>query len=171
MSSTIKFALAIICLFMSSLVAAQCTPTLPVENVISIPLCDPNKQTCISTPTAIARYAEAYKDNPHIFSIFAQASPWHLFDSDSRILRISEIAVMIQQKRQKSHTSVELLTDWSAVQPSRGEKSLAQKLSKELQGFPVKGQNGFVWLTKDGTIKTTRQAFTTMNSKAAFDIA
>jgi TPR repeat protein len=37
---------------------------------------------------------------------------------------------------------------------------LASRLSRRLGGFPVQGQDGFVWLSSTGKIRTTHQAFT-----------
>lgn len=46
--------------------------------------------------------------------------------------------------------------------------SLADRVSKALGGFPVKGEDGFLWLAKDGSRRTTRQAFTTREGASSY---
>jgi hypothetical protein len=58
-----------------------------------------------------------------------------------------------------------LIASWTGVAPDPNGKSLAQKLSDLLNGFPVTGMDGFVWIAKDGAIRTTHQRFTAKRAK------
>jgi hypothetical protein len=55
---------------------------------------------------------------------------------------------------------VELIASWTGASPEPPVPSLAHRVSKALGGFPVRGEDGFLWLAQDGTRRTTRQAFT-----------
>ncbi|MGD1075224.1 MAG: hypothetical protein ABR903_03980, partial [Thermodesulfovibrionales bacterium] len=55
---------------------------------------------------------------------------------------------------------IDLIASWTGVAPDRDGKSLAQKLSDVLNGLPVSGKDGFVWIAKNGAVRTTHQAFT-----------
>lgn len=48
--------------------------------------------------------------------------------------------------------------------------SLADRVSKALDGFPAKGEDGFLWLADDGTRRTTRQAFTVFEGAGAYHV-
>ena len=56
--------------------------------------------------------------------------------------------------------SVSLIASWTGIAPELHKKSLAQKLSKQLDGITVKGPNGFLWINKNGNLRVTNQAFT-----------
>jgi TPR repeat protein len=66
---------------------------------------------------------------------------------------------------------VVLVSSWTDVAPDRGNKSLAQKLSDALKGFPVSGMDGFLWIAKDGAMRTTRQAYTVKQGYGPYSIA
>jgi hypothetical protein len=83
-----------------------------------------------------------------------------LYGPDLRILTIEELSEMVKPQLRDGVKRIVLLTSWSGVSPAHNSKSLAQKLSDFLNGFPVSGMDGFVWIAKDGSVRTTHQAFT-----------
>jgi hypothetical protein len=50
------------------------------------------------------------------------------------------------------------MASWSGVAPAPRDKSLAEKLSSALGDIPVSGADGFLWIAKDGSTRTSRQA-------------
>ena len=98
--------------------------------------------------------------DPQTFLIGTQASPWHVFDEEMRIVTIEELAEEVKPRIKDGVKRIVLAASWSGVAPNPYTKSLAQKLSDALNGFPVDGSDGFVWLSKKGTSRTTHQAST-----------
>lgn len=137
----------------------ECGSSLKLEGTVSVQCCTPADQ-CVSAGEAMNQYVVSAKDDPSTYSIIMHASPWHLYDGEYRILTIEELARMIKPKLRSGIKSVELFASWTNVTPSSTSKSIAQKLSLLLDGFPVSGMDGFVWIAKDGSVRTTRQAFT-----------
>lgn len=138
---------------------AACGSTIQLEGFVAITCCTPENE-CIPASMALYEYAAAVPDDPTIFTICMHASPWHMYDGEYRILSLAELAEMIRPRLEKDHGKIVLIASWTGVAPERTGTSIAGKLSKLLKGFPVQGMDGFVWLTKDGTVRTTRQAFT-----------
>lgn len=77
-----------------------------------------------------------------------------------RILTVDELATMLRPDLGTKVKRVELIGSWTGVSPAAGVPSLADRLSKALDGLPVRGEDGFLWLSADGSRHTTRQAFT-----------
>lgn len=65
---------------------------------------------------------------------------------------------------------VVLVGSWTGVAPDTATPSLARQLSRALGGFPVDGLDGFLWLKPDGSIRTTRQAFTIRNGSGYYGV-
>lgn len=137
---------------------AQCESSLKLEGSISISCCA--DEDCISAAEAVYEYTENTDDDPTIYSIAIQSSPWHLYDGEMRILALEELAQLIKPELTEPIKSVLLVGSWTGIAPEINGKSIAQKLSQLLDGFPVTGMNGFIWLDKDGNVRTTKQAFT-----------
>lgn len=110
------------------------------------------------------------KDDPSVLSIILNASPWHFYDSEMRILSSEDVAEIVQPYLSKKVKRVDLIASWTGVPPQQGGKSLANKLSDTLNGFPVIGKNGFLWVSKDGHLRTTRQAFTIRKGSGPYSI-
>jgi hypothetical protein len=77
-----------------------------------------------------------------------------------RILAVDELVGAVRPKLNDTLERIELIGSWTGVSPAPGVASLAERVSKALDGLPVKGEDGFLWLAQDGTRRTSRQAFT-----------
>jgi len=146
-------------LFFLCKIAFSCPTTIPTKGSLSVTACDANKDVCVSSSKAVHDYADI-EDDSSTFSIAVQSSPWRMYDPNGRILLLDELAKLISNGLKPMHKSVVLMASWTGVSPSANDSSIASKLSSRLSGFPVIGQDGFLWLTSDGKTKTTRQAFT-----------
>jgi len=162
--------LTILIFVSSQQVFADCESSLKLEGVESIKSCAPDDKGCIPASKAIYDYSQAMKDDPNVFTITTHASPWHLYDGTMRILTVEELAAMIKPLLHSKEKRVDLIASWTGVAPDPNGKSLAQKLSDLLGGFPVNGMDGFVWLSKDGSVRTTHQAFTIKPSNGPYAI-
>lgn len=140
--------------------ASACVPATKLEGTLSIPYCDPNADadTCVPGGQAVFDALEAL-DIPGEFTVGAQTSPWRIYDGDDRIITIDEMAAVIRKQRTEKHHSVRLVGSWTAVLPEGDGATLAQRLSTSLDGFPVGGSDGFLWLSAKGAMRTTHQAF------------
>jgi hypothetical protein len=139
---------------------ADCPVTLPLDGFVTIEHCDPAGGQCVRADTALVKYIDAMPDDgPSTLSIAMQGSPWHLYDAQYHILEVDELAAMVRQQGSKIERVV-LVASWSATAPDPRAKSLAQKLSLALGGMPVTGQDGFLWVSPNGAIHTTHQAYT-----------
>jgi hypothetical protein len=146
---------------------AECESSLRLQGAVSVQCCTDGDE-CIPATKAVYEYMQKI-ENPAVFSIGLQASPWHLYDADMRILTVEELAQMVKPKLQKPKQSVLLIASWTGVVPTVNGKSIAQKLSSLLDGFPVTGMDGFVWIANDGSVRTTQQAFT-MKPKCPYGV-
>ncbi|UHQ21868.1 hypothetical protein LVB77_14460 [Lysobacter sp. 5GHs7-4] len=164
-----KLALLALCLLSPATLACD-TSHLPLSGSISVTTCSPKQDAtdCVYASQAVYEYMEAVPDSDALFTIGLQASPWRLYDGDMRILTIDEIADAVRPKLDGKVERVELIASWSGVSPEPGVPSLADQVSKALNGFPVKGEDGFLWLAKDGTRRTTRQAFTVREGAGSY---
>ncbi|MCC4590710.1 hypothetical protein LL974_06095 [Xanthomonas campestris pv. cannae] len=155
-----KRALLVLCLLSPNVWA--CDTHLPLSGMVSVATCPPDKgtRTCVASWEALSQYLEAMPDHDDDFTIALQSSPWRMYDGNWRILTPEDLAGTVRATREKKHKRVELVGSWTGVSPAPGIPSLAERLSKALGGFPVQGENGFLWISKDGARRTTRQAFT-----------
>jgi len=166
-----KFLLSAVLVANSCIALADCRTSVPVEGVISVKACDSRTETCIAGTKAVYDYMDKMKDDPSVLAMGLHASPWRFYDSDMRILTIEEMAEMAQPQIGKKVKRIDLIASWSGVAPHSGGKSLAQKLSDSLKGFPVSGKDGFLWIAKDGRLRTTHQAFTVTQGGNPYSIA
>lgn len=140
-------------------VFAGCPSSVPVSGSLTVEACEPKVEKCVSASRAVHDYADM-EDDSTTFSIAMHSSPWRMYGPDARIMSLDQLAELIRQKLTPRQKSVLLMSSWTGVAPSADDSSVASKLSRRLGGFPVQGQDGFVWLTPKGSIRTTRQAFT-----------
>lgn len=157
---TLLCALCAVLVAASSHAFADCKTSLPLQGVVSIKACDQRTGICISGAKAAYDYLKKVNDDETVVTIALNASPWRLYDNESRILSVEELADMARPHIAKGAKQIVLIASWTGVAPNPGGKSLAQKLSDSLKGFPVRGMDGFLWIAKDGALRTTRQAFT-----------
>jgi hypothetical protein len=136
-----------------------CESSLPLKGAESIKTCERQMPGCTPAAKLVHDYTEAIPEDPKLFTIALQSSPWRFYDADMRILLPEELAAMIKAHWKSGMEKVVLHASWTGVAPERGGKSLAQKLSDALGGFPVSGSDGFLWLAKDGSMRTTHKAF------------
>lgn len=141
-------------------VKAECTEDLGLSGSISIPACDRTKDSCVYAEKAVYEYANNGKDSEELLSVALTSSPWRFYDAEMRILTIEEAADLMRPAIKKPIKNIFLMASWSGASPAKETKSLADKLSKQLEGFPVSGIDGFLWLSKDGTYRSTKQKFT-----------
>ncbi|CAN7553273.1 hypothetical protein LJR143_003839 [Pseudoxanthomonas sp. LjRoot143] len=141
-------------------VAIACDQATRLEGVLSIPQCDPATSTkgCIPAGEALYQAGTAF-DIADVFTISLQTSPWRMYDAEDRILTVDEVAALIRAKRTDTDRGVYLAGSWTAAMPDGSAATLAQRLSSALDGFPVDGSDGFLWMSATGELRTTHQAF------------
>lgn len=149
----------------------DCPSDLPLEGVVSIETCDKEKETCVSALQAVAEYIARVEDTPETCTVALHSSPWRLYDPEMRIITVRELGDRIRPALKSPVKSVALVASWTSVSPDGKTKSLAAQLSEYLGGFPVTGQDGFLWLSKDGSMRTTRQAFSIRSGPPPYEIA
>lgn len=165
-----KYLLGVLLAIANFHVLADCKASLPLEGVVSVKVCDPGTKKCISGAQAVYDYMGKVKDDPAILTIALHASPWHFYDSEMRILGVEEVAELVRPLLKPGVKRVALIASWTGVAPAPGQKSLAQRLSEELKGFPVDGKDGFLWLSKRGAMRTTRQALTLTQGRRPYGV-
>jgi len=118
---------------------------------------------CLAPDKAVHEFLSRSKDDDTVLFLEIQSSPWNVYDGDGRILSPEDLGKRIRTAlaNQPAIKRVELRASWSGVRPTAGVPSIAERLSKALGGFPVSGADGFLWVKADGSLRTTRQAFTT----------
>jgi hypothetical protein len=149
-----------------------CESSLKVEGNLALEYCGPQEpqETCVPASKALFDYCAtaAKATDPSVLLICSHANPWRLYGGDMRIVTIEDMVNAIKHKLINSPAwkdidppkRIVLVGSWTAVAPGPKGKSLVQKLSAALGDIPVSGMDGFVWLAKDGTVRTTHQAFT-----------
>lgn len=140
--------------------AHACGEVTGLEGVLSIPQCDPASAAdgCVPAGKAVFDALETL-DIPGVFTIGVQTSPWRMYDGEGRILTVEEVAAAIRAQRPDSDRRVHLVGSWTAARPDGDGATLAHRLSVALDGFPVDGSDGFLWLSPEGGMRTTQQAF------------
>lgn len=146
-------------LFLPTL-ALACVAANALEGTFSIPHCDAESDAanCIPGHQAVYEALEAL-EIPNEFTIGIQTSPWRMYGGDDRIITIEEMAASVREKRPETDRRVRLAGSWTAARPEGEGATLAQRLSAALEGFPVDGSDGFLWLSAKGDMRTTHQAF------------
>lgn len=140
--------------------ALACDPAKNLEGTLAIPVCDPDAgaDKCLPGHEAVYAAMEAL-EIPGVFTIGAQTSPWRMYDGEDRIITVDETAAMLRKQRPKTDLRVRLVGSWTSALPTGEGLTLAQRLSTALDGFPVDGSDGFLWLSPKGAMRTTHQAF------------
>ena len=158
MSHTVLGMLALVALLVPG-AGLACGKANRLEGTLSIPQCDPaTSTTCIPAAEALYQAITAF-DIPNAFTIAVQTSPWRMYDAEDRIVTVEEMATVIRAKRSESDSRVHLAGSWTAARPDGDADTLVRRLSEALDGFPVDGSDGFLWLSAAGELRTTRQAF------------
>ena len=162
--------LAATILFLASTSAmADCAPAYKLEGNVMIKGCDRSKQACVDAAQAVHQYFENQPDDDNDFSIALSTSPWRAYDGDMRIIEVGELAALVRGQI-KQQEQVVLMGSWTGVAPGMDNQSLAARLSTALDGFPVVGQDGFLWISKDGSLRTTQQAFTVRDGAGVYAV-
>ena len=123
---------------------------------------------CIYSGQALRQYMDAVPDSDALYTIGLQSSPWRMYDGEMRILTVADVATAVRPALDGKVERVELIGSWTGVSPEPGIPSLADRVSRALGGFPVRGEDGFLWLAQDGKRRTTRQAFTTREGAGSY---
>lgn len=163
-----KRTLLALCLLSPAALACD-TSHLPLSGTASVKTCSPTQGSsdCVYSGQAVFEYMEAVPDPETVFTIGLQTSPWRMYDGQMRILAVEDVAEVIRPELSKLER-VELIGSWTGVPPEPGAPSLADRVSKALGGFPVRGEDGFLWLAQDGSRRTTRQAFTVREGAGSY---
>lgn len=147
--------------------AAACETGLDLAGTEVVKGCDAQAHTCIPSSRAVYEYAEAYPDSDSEVSISMASSPWHLYGPDGRMMRVEELAAVIRPHINEGTERVVLLGSWTGG----GDRPLAQQMSDALDGVEVRGVDGFLWLSPDGSARVTKQAYTARNGSGYYEIA
>jgi|GEM_PF-484809 len=167
-----KHTLLALCLLSPVALACKSTPTLPLSGTVTVPTCSPTRGStdCVYAGEVVYDYLQAIPDSDSLLTIALQASPWRMYDGQMRILTVDDVAQAARSKLDGKVKRVELIASWTGVSPEPGVPSLADRVSRALDGFPVKGEEGFLWVAKDGKRRTTRQAFTAREGAGSYFI-
>lgn len=169
-SHSVKPALFALCLLSPTTLACD-TSHLSLSGTLSVTTCFPKRDSnCVSSGKALYEYMEAVPDSEDVYTIGLQASPWRMYDGEMRILTVEDVADAVRRKLDGKVQRVELLGSWTGVSPAPGVPSQAERISQALGGLPVRGEDGFLWLAKDGTHRTTRQAFTVREGAGSYSL-
>lgn len=147
--------------------AAQCKHTLPLRGAEGVRNCDDSKQRCLDPMKQVQKYMEKIAGNadPSIVNVALNASPWHFYDGEARILTPQELADRIRPAVAQGSKSVRLAASWSGVAPNEHTQSLAKQVATLLPDAQVTGADGFLWINKDGKLRTTRHSSTVMQGR------
>ncbi|GAB2508794.1 hypothetical protein [Lysobacter humi (ex Lee et al. 2017)] len=148
--------------------AHACETHVELSGTVHVPTCPRESANCRGAAEVVHRAMNAMPDDPAVMAIGLHASPWRLYDGDMRILTVEDVAAKVRASRDPGEQRVDLMGSWTGVAPAPGVPSLAERLSKALDGLPVRGEDGFLWFASDGTRRTTRQAFTTRDGAGAY---
>ncbi|WP_368566115.1 hypothetical protein [Pseudoxanthomonas sp. UTMC 1351] len=165
-----KPALLVLCLLSPGALACD-TSHLSLSGALTVNTCSSTQGSpdCVHSGKALYEYMEAVPDIDSILTIGLQASPWRMYDGQMRILTVDDVADVIRPQLGKLER-VEFIASWMGVSPEPGVPSLADRVSKALGGFPVRGEDGFLWLAQDGARRTTRQAFTVREGAGSYSL-
>lgn len=164
-----KPTLLALCLLSPATLACD-TSHLALSGAITVKTCHVQgaSSDCVYSGQALHEYMDAVPDSDAAFTIGLQSSPWRMYDGQMRILTVDDVADVVRRERDDKVERVELIGSWTGVSPEPGVPSMADRVSKALDGFPVRGEDGFLWLAQDGSRRTTRQAFTTREGAGSY---
>ncbi len=128
----------------------SCSHGLRLEGMLAVPTCPENGEGCRYGRDAVNAYAEHIDSPPHEFSVLVASSPWRFYSGDGRILTIEALTTGLRTSFKPEVREVVLYASWSGVAPEAHVRSLARQVSDALDGFPVRGLDGFMWLDKNG---------------------
>lgn len=163
-----KPALLALCLLSPAALACDSDHRLALAGTVTVETCPQESADCVFSGNVLQPYFAAAPDDPTVMGVGLQSSPWRLYDGDMRILTVEELADAVRANRDATETRIELIGSWTGVSPSPGVPSLADRLSAALDAFPVRGEDGFLWVKADGTRRTTRQAYTARQGAGAY---
>lgn len=165
-----RSALLALCLLSPTALACD-TSHLGLSGTLEVDACSPQQSSdCVNSSQALYEYMEAVPDSDELFTIGLHANPWRMYDGQMRILTVDDMVDAIRPKLDGKVKRVELIGSWTGVSPEPGVPSLADRVSQALDGFPVQGEDGFLWLSQDGTRRTTRQAFTVREGAGSYSL-
>ena len=168
MTSHPKLVLIFLCLLSPAAPACDASH-LSLSGAINVETCHHgDSPDCVHSSQAVSQYMEAVPDTDALFTIGLQSSPWRMYDGQMRILTVYDVASAVRPQLNGQVQRVELIGSWTGVSPEPGVPSLADRVATALNGFPVDGEDGFLWLAQDGTRRTTRQAFTTREGAGSY---
>lgn len=157
-------------IFVAAHSVAACESPHPLSGTVTVPVCLTDGPDCLPAAKALYQYTEAQPDDPNTFSIALQSSPWRLYGPDMRIITVDDLAAILRPQLEAKHKRVELFGSWTGAALSSGAPSLATRLSRALDGFPVSGKDGFLWMDSKGGMRTTKQAFTIRNGTGFYRV-
>ena len=102
-------------------------------------------------------------NDPDKLIITVQSSPWRIYDSEMRIIEPTDFLQLIRSNLNPNITKIVLVGSWTGTKVSNNQ-SLISQLSKNLGNIQVDGFDGFVWLSSNGKIRTTKNKFTIFRS-------
>jgi hypothetical protein len=149
----------------------SCRHGLALEGMLMIPTCPAEREDCAYAIDALNAYAQLIEDRPDQLTVLVASSPWRFYLGDGRILAVESMAEQIRSQMNDEVREVVLYASWSGVAPSGRMQSLAQRLSSELDGFPVRGMDGFLWIEPDGRLRTTHQAYSGWHTGGGYRLA
>lgn len=150
--------------FSSPSATMACIQSSLLEGAVTIPQCAADADTrCLPAGQAVFDAVQAI-EMPGVFTIGLQSSPWRMYEPSGRILSIEDVASIVRASRPEEDTRVRLVGSWTSALPEGGKETLAWRLSTALDGIPVDGSDGFLWLSASGAIRTTRQAHSVWKS-------
>lgn len=95
--------------------ALSCESSLPLNGAESIKTCDRHTPGCTPAAKLVNQYTEAMPDDPKLFTITLQSSPWRFYDPDTRIITPEEVAAMIKAHWKPEIKNVVLIASWTGV--------------------------------------------------------
>lgn len=145
------------------------TSHLALSGTVTVETCSPDRDAdCVYSERAVFDALQAMPDSDESLTIGLPSSPWRLYDAQMRIMSPEELADQIRPRLEGKVKRVELIGSWTGAAPSPGLPSLADRVSKALDGFSVTGEDGFLWLAANGARRTTRQAFTAREGAGSY---
>ena len=163
--------LGLLAMVLAMQTASACEGGSRLGDSVTVPGCDAAGQRCVPATRAVYEYSEAFPDSDADIVIVVPASPWHFYDGEERILSVEEVASVIRGHMTDKTRRVVLVGSWTGGTPDAQGDSLAQQVSAALDGFPVEGMDGFLWLDAKGGHRVTRQAFTLRAGSGYYQIA
>lgn len=141
-------------------------PTLN-NDLVGIAGCNANKEQCADAYDLLQeRFSIGRDDDRQTLSILVRASPWHIYDADKRILLRDDVKKLLLGMLEPQMKNVELVASWSATTRAGHHPSVVQQLSQDFPHLKVSGVDGFAWLTPQGTVHGTKQAYSAWSGQA-----